>query len=181
MTNSRGEPRGRQARGIICTEASSSLSSPLSIAILKGRYRAEKMNLPLTNKSAGFRPPTDIVFTAVTCVTCCVALSHYDDVIMGAIASLITSLTIVYSTVYSDADQRKHQSSTSLAFGWVIHRRPVNSSHKWPVTQKMFPFDDVIMHYLRGTDESAWSLLMAWRLIGTRTSVSLAGPGECPR
>ena len=41
---------------------------------------------------------------------------HYGDVIMGAIASQITSLTIVYSTVYSDADQRKHQSSASLAF-----------------------------------------------------------------
>ena len=72
-------------------------------------------------------------------------ISHYDDVIMGAIASLITSLTIVYSTVYSDADQRKHQSSASLAFVWGIHRGPVNSPHKWPVTRKMFPFDDVIM------------------------------------
>ena len=41
---------------------------------------------------------------------------HYDDVIMGAMASQITRLTIVYSTVYSDADQRKHQSSASLAF-----------------------------------------------------------------
>ena len=41
---------------------------------------------------------------------------------MGAIASQITSLTIVYSTVYSDADQRKHQSSASLAFVWGIHR-----------------------------------------------------------
>ena len=71
--------------------------------------------------------------------------THYDDVIMGAIASLITSLTIVYSTVYSDAGQRKHRSSASLAFVWVIHRGPVNSPHKWPVTQKMFPFDDVIM------------------------------------
>ena len=70
---------------------------------------------------------------------------HYDDVIMGAIASLITSLTIVYSTVYSDADQRKHQSSASLAFVWGIHRGPVNSPHKWPVTRKMFSFDDVIM------------------------------------
>ena len=52
---------------------------------------------------------------------------HYNDVIMGAIASLITSLTIVYSTVYSDADQRKHQSSASLAFVWGIHWGPVNS------------------------------------------------------
>ena len=64
---------------------------------------------------------------------------------MTAIASQITSLTIVYSTVYSDADQRKHQSSASLAFVWGIHRGPVNSPHKWPVPRKMFPFDDVIM------------------------------------
>ena len=64
---------------------------------------------------------------------------------MGAIAFQITSLTIVYSTVYSGADQSKHQSSASLAFVWGIHRRPVNSPHKWPVTRKMFPFDDVIM------------------------------------
>ena len=47
---------------------------------------------------------------------------HYDAVIMTTIASQITSLTVVYSTVYSDADQRKHQSSASLAFGWGIHR-----------------------------------------------------------
>ena len=42
--------------------------------------------------------------------------NHYGDVIMGVIASQITSLTSVYSTVYWDADQRKHQSSASLAF-----------------------------------------------------------------
>ena len=64
---------------------------------------------------------------------------------MGAIASQITSLTIVYSIVYSDADQRKHQSSALLAFVRGIHQGPVNSPHKWPVTRKMFPFDDVIM------------------------------------
>ena len=64
---------------------------------------------------------------------------------MEAVASQITSLTIVYSTVYSDSDQRKHQSSASLAFVRGIHRGPVNSPHKWPVTRKMFPFDDVIM------------------------------------
>ena len=64
---------------------------------------------------------------------------------MGAIASQFTSLTIVYSIVYSDSDQRKHQSSASLAFVRGIHPGPVNSPHKWPVTRKMFPFDDVIM------------------------------------
>ena len=41
---------------------------------------------------------------------------HYNDVIIGAMASQITSLTIVYSTVYSGADQRRHQSSALLAF-----------------------------------------------------------------
>ena len=66
---------------------------------------------------------------------------------MGTKASQITSRTIVYSTVYSDADQGKHQSSASLAFVQGIHRGPVNSPHKWPVTRKMFPFDDVIMHF----------------------------------
>ena len=71
--------------------------------------------------------------------------SHYGDVIMGAVASQITSLTIVYSTVYSGPDQRKYQSSASLAFVQGILRWPVNSSHKWPVTRKMFPFDDAIM------------------------------------
>ena len=63
---------------------------------------------------------------------------HYCDVI-------ITSLTIVFSTVYSGADHKKHQSSASLAFVRGIHRWPVNSPHKWPVTWKMFPFDDVIV------------------------------------
>ena len=71
--------------------------------------------------------------------------AYYSDVIMIAMASLITGLTIVYSTVYSGADQRKHQSSASLAFAREIHRWPVNSPLKGPVTRKMFPFDDVIM------------------------------------
>ena len=77
---------------------------------------------------------------------------HIPDVIMGARASRITTLTIVYSTVYSGADKKNHRSSASLAFVWGIHRRPVNSPHKWPITRKMFPFDDVIIthSYLLG-------------------------------
>ena len=71
--------------------------------------------------------------------------SHYIDVKMSLMSSQITSLTIVYSTVYSGTDQTKHQSSASLAFVWGIHRWPVNSPHKTPVTRKMFPFDDGIM------------------------------------
>ena len=70
---------------------------------------------------------------------------HCSDAITGAIASQITGLTIVYSTVYSAIDHRNHQSSALLAFVRGIHRRPVNSPHKGPVTRKMLPFDDVIM------------------------------------
>ena len=66
---------------------------------------------------------------------------------MSTMASQITSLTIVYSTVYSGTDERKHQSSMSLAFVRGIHRWPVNSPHKGPVTRKMFPFDKVIMFW----------------------------------
>ena len=63
---------------------------------------------------------------------------HYNDVILSAMASQITSLTIVYSTVYWGADQRKHQISASLAFARGIHRWSVNSPHKEPVTRKCF-------------------------------------------
>ena len=70
--------------------------------------------------------------------------SHYTDVKMGPMVSQITSLAIVYSNVYSGADLSKHQSSASLAFVWGIHRVPVNSLHKWPVTQEMFSFDGII-------------------------------------
>ena len=80
---------------------------------------------------------------------------HYYDVIMGTMASQITCVMIVYSTDYSDADQRKHISSMSLAFVRGIHRGPVNSPHKCPVTRKMFPFDDVIM---------CWSLWCSWSI-----------------
>ena len=76
-------------------------------------------------------------------------LSYYSEVIMGAKTSQITSFVIVYSTVSSGADQRKHQSSASLAFVRGIHRWSVNFPHKGPVTRKMFPFDDVFMlHYI---------------------------------
>ena len=76
---------------------------------------------------------------------CIELIIHYNDVMMGAIASQITSITIVHSTVSSDADKRKHKSSASLAFVRGIQRGLVNSPYKWPVTRIMFPFDDVIM------------------------------------
>ena len=73
-------------------------------------------------------------------------MHHYNDVIMTTMASKITSFTVVYSIVYSGADQRKHQSSASLAFVRGIYRdRWIPRTHKGSVTRKMFPFDDVIM------------------------------------
>ena len=85
-------------------------------------------------------------------------LKHYSDAIMGTMASQVTSLTIVYSTVYSGADQRKYLSSASLAFVRGIHRGPVNSPRKCPVTRKMFPLDDVNMRCVNITNrnETQW-------------------------
>ena len=104
--------------------------------------------------------------------------SHYDDVIMSAIASRITSLTIFYLIVYSRADLRKHQSSASLAFVRGIHRGPVNSPHKGSVTRKIFPFDDVIMPViclLIFVKFSSWKLIISCHNAseGTPTDMSL--------
>ena len=64
-------------------------------------------------------------------------------------ASQITSITIVYSTVYSRRRSKKASKlRASLAFVWGIHWSPVNSPHKGQVTRKMFPFDDVIMSFV---------------------------------
>ena len=73
------------------------------------------------------------------------ARPHYSDVIMIAMASQITGVSIVYSTVCLGTDQSKQQSSASLAFVRGIHRWPVNSIHKRAVTLQMFLFDDVII------------------------------------
>ena len=104
----------------------------------------------------------------------------------GAITSQITILMLVYSTVYSDPDQRKHQRSASLAFARGIHRSPVNSPHKWPVTWIMFSFDDVIMmgihwspidsfHRGSATSENAmFSLLLTWTSCWRNNGVAVA-------
>ena len=74
---------------------------------------------------------------------CC--LVYYNDVIMSAMASQITSLAIVYSTIYSVTDQKKISKLRVIGFGRGIHRSQGNAPHKGPVTRKMFPFDDGIM------------------------------------
>ena len=100
-----------------------------------------------------WRPFRRMRTTVANCVRICypwsvsgiIVIKYYSDIIMSTTTSEITCLTIVYSTVYLGADQRKHQSSASLAFARGIHRWPVDSPHKGPVTRKMFSFDDVIM------------------------------------
>ena len=99
------------------------------------------------------------------------ASHHYSDVIMGAMASQITNLTIVYSTVYSGGD--KKQCSASLAFVQGIQRSPVNSPHKWPVTRKMFPFDDVIMTTKAPRVISGYCLITLWSQNHFKTNISL--------
>ena len=107
---------------------------------------------------------------------------------MGAMASRITSLTIVYSTFYSGTDQRKHESSASLAFVQGIHRWPVNSPHKWPVTRKMFPFDDVIMlsiipGYLLLEPKSSNILprILQWHHMSVKVSQIIGNLTVCPQ
>ena len=73
-------------------------------------------------------------------------LNHFSDVIMGAVASKITGVSMVCSTVCSGADLRKHHSSAPQSFVTGIHRRPVNSPHKGPVMRKNFPFDDITIY-----------------------------------
>ena len=94
---------------------------------------------------------------------------HYNDAIMSAMASQFTSLTVVYSTVYSRRRTKEHQSCASLAFVRGIHRWPVNFPHKGPVTLKMFPFDDVIMWSSRpDTHPALFSVMLYVRACYTR-------------
>ena len=75
-----------------------------------------------------------------------VSVTHYRDVIMSAVTSQTSGVSIVYSTVCSGVDQIKQKSSASLASVRGIHQWPVNSPHKGTVTQKMLPHDHVIIY-----------------------------------
>ena len=88
--------------------------------------------------------------------------THYIEVIISTMASEITGVPIVYSTVGSGKNERKHQISVSLAFVWEIHRWPVNSLHKGPVTRKMFPFDDVITCFVIKRTQMNFNILTRW-------------------
>ena len=160
---------GNRSMGHPCSNFNDSLSKP-QLKILHGwvitpHERNDEITWPCFNFSYFFynksaplhcdirQVPSSSQWSTATFIHCKLVTpygdedldQHYNDVIMIMIASQITSLTIVYLTVYSGAHQRKHQSSASMAFVRGIHRGPVNSPHKGPVTRKMFPFNDVIM------------------------------------
>ena len=78
----------------------------------------------------------------------CILSFHHSGAIMSAMASQITGVSIVCSTICSDTGQRKHQSSASLAVRREIHRWPFDSLHKGPVMRKMFRYDDVIISWV---------------------------------
>ena len=105
------------------------------------------------------RPPNP---KAVIYFHCWFYAAHYCDVMMGTMASQITSIATVYSTIHSGADQRKHQSSASLAVVRGIHRWPMNSPHKWPVTRRFFPFGDIIMSLLIPVPNAAIVNIEMW-------------------
>ena len=93
------------------------------ITIIYTRDGSEKLQLIRLNILLHvFKSPKGLHTNCYISATAVLTGEYYDDVIMSTMASPITSLTVVYSIVYSDADQRKHQSSASLAFVWGIHR-----------------------------------------------------------
>ena len=108
---------------------------------------------------------------------------HHNDVIMGAMVFKITSLTIVYLTVCSGADQRKHQSSVSLAFVRGIHRefpaQRASNAEKvsiwwrhhvmWTAQGWQLPFDETAM---LGTFRKTL-LLIDWKLRICRMSITV--------
>ena len=92
---------------------------------------------------------------------------------MGPMASQITSVSSVYSTVFSDADKRKHQSSVSLDFVRVIHWWLVNSPHKGPIMRKMFLFYDVIMKLTIIGSDNGFSSCQCQAVIWTNAGILL--------
>ena len=115
---------------------SAKYTESLSISTLKGYYNRVSHRLP------PFQYLIHWLHIIVQSIDdhrrpCQNSARYYSDVIMSTMASQITSVSIVYSIVCSGEDQRKHQRSASLAF--------VRGIHRWPVTRKTFPFDDVIM------------------------------------
>ena len=98
--------------------------------------------------------------------------NRYSDVLIGAMVSQITSISIVYSTVYSGVDQRKYQSSASTASRWLV-----NSPHKGPVSRKILPFDDLIIWWAVFIWISVKIQFMNFRVVSDNTSLLVQAQG----
>ena len=96
-----------------------------------------------------------------------IAQPQYGDVIMSAMTSQITGVSIVCLTACPGTDQRTHQTSASVAFLRGIHRWPVDSLRKGQVTRKIFPFDDVIIWFALGSMIDVVLINALWRYITT--------------
>ena len=101
------------------------------------------------------------------CLTCTATL-HNNGVLMDRMASQITSLTIVNCAVYSGADKKNNSKAPRH---WPLCGEFTEDRwiplHKWPVTRKMFPFDDVIMIHVwgRGINDIAYGWIRNWAKI----------------
>ena len=125
------------------------------------RYEFRQLNSGNINIIQNFQT---YKFSRITCSLCIVSWLrpyHYSDVIMGAMAYQITSLSIVYSTVYSGADQRKRQSSESLA-----------SVRKWPVTRKCF-------HLMTSSCSTVATSYWTWRAFNVMAFGMFASVPHC--
>ena len=106
--------------------------------------------------------------------------NHYTDIIMSAMASQITSVSIVCSTVGPGADQRKHQSSVSLTFAWGIQWWvPRTKGQKrgkcfhW-MTSSWFPAYGLLNGIVRFTE----SITLVSRATGNSTDCSAVPSGK---
>ena len=125
---------------------------------MSGKHSAPDIYTSLYLKKVCLRWQMVIFVRQFSCTT------PYSNVVMSAMASQITGVSIVLATLCSGADQRKHQTSASLVFVREF-TGDVNSPHKGPVTRKMFPFDDVIMdlQFCGGLAHKGHNLQMMFR------------------
>ena len=103
--------------------------------LILGNIWLFKRRCRLFNCVQSYLMKVPLLYARVQLNICVPMFLHYSDVKMSAMASQLTSLTIVYSNIYTGAVQRKQQSSASLAFVRAIRRWPANSPHKGPVTR----------------------------------------------
>ena len=107
------------------------------------------------------------------------AYMYYTDVIMSAMASEITGVSVVYSTVCSGADQRKYQSSAPMTCVRGLHRWPVNLPHKGPVTRKCFHLMTSSCE-LQSVSRNYFASHYNAVIVSTMTSQITSAPSVCP-